>query len=99
MDIIRSNVNPWHYATRCSCDIQCLRCIDNGAIITDTMDIATKFNNYLTHIGESITQGIRHKGSKRHLLFNTITCPQNNSCGFDGISIKSLKLIEPVILK
>ena len=37
---------------------------DNDTKITDKKDIANKFNNYFTNIGQSITQGIQYKCSK-----------------------------------
>jgi len=42
-----------------------LFCIDNDTTVTDTKDIANKFNNYCTNIGQSITPGIKYKGSKQ----------------------------------
>ena len=93
---------------------------DNDTKITDKKDIANKFNNYFTNIGQSITQGIKYKGSKKysyclnknvtstftfeHIDEETVrktinNLPTKNSCGFDGISTKLLKVIEPVILK
>ena len=41
---------------------------DNDTKITDEKDIANKFNNYLTHIAQSITKGIKYKGKKIQLL-------------------------------
>ena len=43
--------------------------IDNDSKITDKKDIANTFNNYFTNIGQSITQGIKYKGSKK---YNTV---------------------------
>ena len=42
--------------------------IDNYTKITDKKDIANKFNNYFTNIGQSITQGIKYKGSKNTVI-------------------------------
>ena len=43
--------------------------IDNDTKITDKKDIANKFNNYFTNIGQSITQGIKYKGSKKYSYY------------------------------
>ena len=94
--------------------------IDNDTKITDKKDIANKFNNYFTNIGQSITQWIKYKGSKKYSYYlnknvtSTFTfdhideetvrktinnLPTKNSCGFDGVSTKLFKVIEPVIFK
>ena len=41
---------------------------DNDVKITDKKDIANKCNNYFTNIGQSISQGIKYKGSKNTVI-------------------------------
>ena len=43
--------------------------IDNDTKITDKKDTANKFNHYFTNIGQSITQGIKYKGSKKYSYY------------------------------
>ena len=42
--------------------------IDNDTKITDKKDIVNIFNNYFTNIGQTITQGIKYKGSKNTII-------------------------------
>ena len=93
---------------------------ENGTSITDKTDIAKKFNNYFTNIGQSIAESIQYKGNKNYdyylntqvksvLKFKNVNeetvrktindLPTKNSSGFDGISSKLLKIIEPAIIK
>ena len=37
---------------------------ENGTSITDKTDIAKKFNNYFTNIGQTIAETIQYKGNK-----------------------------------
>ena len=41
----------------------------NYTKITNQKNIANKFNNYFTNIGQSITQGIKYKGSKTYSYY------------------------------
>ena len=41
---------------------------DNDTKITAKKDIANKFYNYFTNIGQSNTQGIKYKGSKKTVI-------------------------------
>ena len=93
---------------------------ENGTSITDKTDIAKKFNNYFTNIGQTIAESIQYKGNKNYdyylntqvksvLKFKNVNeetvrktindLPTKNSSGFDGISSKLLKIIEPAIIK
>ena len=93
---------------------------ENGTSITDKTDIAEKFNNYFTNIGQTIAESIQYKGNKNYdyylntqvksvLKFKNVNeetvrktindLPTKNSSGFDGISSKLLKIIEPAIIK
>lgn len=101
-------------------DYHYLFLIENGTKITDKEDIANKFNNYFTNIGQTIAQGIKYKGNKNYSYYlnknvNSVftfqsvdeetirktinNLPTKNSSGFDGISSKLLKIIEPAIIK
>ena len=40
---------------------------ENGTSITDKTDIAKKFNNYFTNIGQTIAESIQYKGNKNLL--------------------------------
>ena len=41
----------------------------NNTKITDKKDIANKFHNNFTNIGQSITQGIKYKDSKKYSYY------------------------------
>ena len=42
---------------------------DNGINITDKTDIANKFNNYFTSIGQAFEQGIQYDGNKDYSYY------------------------------